>query len=402
MRLFGVVVATLVLSGCSPESDDSATTVQIVEGGVTFDASVLPRSGFLAPPDVALESPAFRHGWSDGDVPFQTLRSAHLRSDSSIVAMDSGANRIYVFRPDGTLADSLGGPGRGPGEFLDVFGTVLLPGDTLLVFDQRTNRVTTFAPDGDLARTAPFSADLTFAEPAGVSAAGAVLWRTRSYRPTTDAGQVLAPVMVSSSDHTSADTIAMLHSVSTVKWPGRQMALPPPLTWLTRQAATPGGFVHVAPDSAAMTWFDAATGQPLRRVSWLEDGAPVTDAFWARYTDAQLAVRRARGADEAALEARASQLREQRGLAPDAAPISRDVQSGQDGSIWIQGWDLDPASDSSEYLVVLDGGACLVRVTGENRFTFFDAADGLVLGRESGPFGEHSLVLHEAPGCPTS
>lgn len=402
MRRFRVVVATLVLSGCSPDFDESTTTVQIVEGGVTFGASTLPHAGFLAPADVVLDSPGFRHGWSDSDVPFQTLRSAHLRSDGSIVAMDSGANRIYVFRRDGSLADSLGGPGQGPGEFLDVFGTVLLSGDTLLVFDRRTNRVTTFAPDGVIARTATVSADLRFAEPVGVSAPGVVLWRTRSYRPTTEAGAVLAPVMVSNGDHTSADTIAVLPSVRVVKWPGRPMALPPPLTWLTQQAAAPGGFVHVAPDSASVTWFDAATGQPLHRISWMEEGAPVTDAFWASYTDAQLAFRRARGDDEAALTARANQLREQRGLAPDAAPISEDVKSGQDGSIWIRRWDLDPAAEDSEYLVAIDDGACLVRVTGRNHFTFFDAADGSVIGRESGPFGEHSLVQYRAPRCPTS
>lgn len=58
---------------------------------------------------------------------------------------------IKVFKPDGSLRGTIGGRGRGPGEFQDI-GNITLVGDELHVFDPVLSRRTVFNQDGTRVR----------------------------------------------------------------------------------------------------------------------------------------------------------------------------------------------------------------------------------------------------------
>ncbi|MFC1629211.1 6-bladed beta-propeller [Gemmatimonadota bacterium] len=66
--------------------------------------------------------------------------------------LDTGNRRIAVFDPDGHYSHSIGGPGRGPGEFQTV-RIESIKGDTLTVHDLMLQRISRFQTDGTLIDT---------------------------------------------------------------------------------------------------------------------------------------------------------------------------------------------------------------------------------------------------------
>lgn len=72
-----------------------------------------------------------------------------------MVVADWDAKNIKVLRPDGTLIDTLGREGEGPGEFQQLRGVQAARGDSIYAYDARRSRLTVFAPASslDLART---------------------------------------------------------------------------------------------------------------------------------------------------------------------------------------------------------------------------------------------------------
>lgn len=62
-------------------------------------------------------------------------------------------NRLFVFRPDGAFAGTIGGAGDGPGEFVMIAHHVTDESDSLFVFDQLANRLTVFSPRDSVVRT---------------------------------------------------------------------------------------------------------------------------------------------------------------------------------------------------------------------------------------------------------
>ena len=86
---------------------------------------------------------------------FGSIRNLDVTSAGHIVAADQQAHHIKILRPDGTLLDTLGGPGEGPGEFQRLRSVQVARGDSIYAFDLQNRRLTVFAPPPsyDLART---------------------------------------------------------------------------------------------------------------------------------------------------------------------------------------------------------------------------------------------------------
>jgi hypothetical protein len=92
---------------------------------------------------------------------FGTIGNLDVTSDGQMVVADREANNVKVLAPDGSLVDTLGGPGEGPGEFQSLVSVQRARGDSLYAYDFRRSRLTVFAPDAPyaLARTVPISRD---------------------------------------------------------------------------------------------------------------------------------------------------------------------------------------------------------------------------------------------------
>ena len=78
---------------------------------------------------------------------FDRVTRPFVLPDGRLVVPLAGSRDIRVFTPEGDFAGHLGGPGEGPGEFVDLFAA-WPRGDTIEAFDGGSRRITRFLPDG--------------------------------------------------------------------------------------------------------------------------------------------------------------------------------------------------------------------------------------------------------------
>jgi hypothetical protein len=77
---------------------------------------------------------------------FGAVTALDVTSGGRMVVADGEASHIKVLAPDGTLLDTLGGPGGGPGEFESLSSVQAARGDSLYAYDIQTSRLTVFGP----------------------------------------------------------------------------------------------------------------------------------------------------------------------------------------------------------------------------------------------------------------
>jgi hypothetical protein len=144
LLLASVLMAATMVAGCSgsdsgPASDLGDWTIQADSLALTKDLEVS-------------ETEAFYFGaTSDLDV----------TGDGRMVVADGQANHIKLLAPNGTLIDTLGRPGGGPGEFQNLSNVQVARGDSIYAYDFGQSRLTVFGPDSpyELARTLTISPD---------------------------------------------------------------------------------------------------------------------------------------------------------------------------------------------------------------------------------------------------
>lgn len=77
---------------------------------------------------------------------FGDIGDLAVTSDGRLIVTDTDAQHLKVLRSDGTLIDSVGRAGQGPGEFQSVGSVQVGPSDSLYVGDSQANRLSVFAP----------------------------------------------------------------------------------------------------------------------------------------------------------------------------------------------------------------------------------------------------------------
>lgn len=80
-----------------------------------------------------------------GTIPFERPVDGVALPDGRLALADFQANRVFLLGVDGTLLQTLGSPGAGPGE-LQAPRSVALRGDTLAVLNGGNNRLENFIP----------------------------------------------------------------------------------------------------------------------------------------------------------------------------------------------------------------------------------------------------------------
>lgn len=98
------------------------------------------------------------------DFYFGTVTDLDVTSEGRLVIADQQASNIKVLRSDGSLLDTLGGPGQGPGEFQRLSSVQVARGDSIYAYDNRERRLTVFTPTTlSTARTVNVPGDEQFA-----------------------------------------------------------------------------------------------------------------------------------------------------------------------------------------------------------------------------------------------
>ncbi len=100
-------------------------------------------------------APSLSIGGADASGPEQFFRIQGLHVDvaSRIWVADGQSGQIRIFDRDGQLWKVLGGRGEGPGEFLQVRLLGSMRGDSVVAGDSGSDRVTIFSPEGKFVRT---------------------------------------------------------------------------------------------------------------------------------------------------------------------------------------------------------------------------------------------------------
>ena len=141
-----------------------------------------------------------RIGTAEGDADYQfgTIVGVTEGADGRIYVLDQQAQRIKVYRPDGTFDFQFAGPGQGPGELGPGAAPILKgPGDTLLVPDMQQRRVNRYLEEGTSIGSFPLGMENGIPIRWQETTAGEIVAQLRPLslpnRPTPDSMDVILP-----------------------------------------------------------------------------------------------------------------------------------------------------------------------------------------------------------------
>ena len=273
---------------------------------------------------------------------FGAIADLDVTGDGHLVVADREASNLKVLRPDGTLLDTLGGPGEGPGEFEQLTSVQLARGDSIYAHDVQRFQLTVFAPPPalEVARTVTFPREdgyavqvwtlddeftVEFAQSGSAPEEGVSRRSPRVWRQVSDAG-------------TPRDTL--------MQGPG----------WKTAVVAQNGGFrlrtvpfarrmiATLGPDEVLYQgWTDSLTvravsvnGSSSTVASIPTDPVPLTDA-----------------ARDSALSDVSDEMRPvvASGL-PDTKPTFTDLVVAADGRLWVKRPVEAPDAESADWWIL--------------------------------------------------
>lgn len=254
-------ILVLLLLGCGSDGPAAESDWTIEEGALSLERDLLVSEG-----------ESFYFG---------TILDVAPAADGRIYVADADAGHVKVLTSDGSLADTLGRKGEGPGEFQRLSQVTLARGDSLYVLDSRRRRVSVFAPSGQLARGVSVDPEQGFLQRIMVpeNRSGLVLQHA-TFPLTGESERGTYVVRRLRPDGSVADTLVSKQRAPDhrVQRGGRQILLPIPFMPLLHEALGPKGRVYVArADSLAAVSY-TLDGEPQREVSIPFEPVPVTDA----------------------------------------------------------------------------------------------------------------------------
>lgn len=294
-----------------------------------------------------------------------------VRDDGRIYVADARAAHVKVLAPDGTLQDSIGRQGQGPGEFRHLRQLALARGDSLYVLDDRAVRVSVFAPDGDVARTFPYRAGSTFLV------------------PERHSGFVSPHVRILSSDGESNPRPQLIRSVSatgTVRdtlftappWKIVQKTYLPPFRRTAAFDVGPQGHIHYSWSDSLGVQVYSMTGRRVRRVDVPFEPVPVTEAAREREME--------KYPSDAPMSALADAM-------PEHIPAFSQFLVDDEGRYWFGRPRTTP--DSTDWWMVWPGEKRIVTATLSSTVELKTVAHGRAYGLTETEAGAPAVVRYE-------
>ena len=177
------LAALATLAGCAgPASESDWTTIRDTLPSGTVRVTTVPAAE-VSPTWTLVEE--LRVGSVEGDGPdaFAYLKGLVVLDDGRFTVLDSQAQQLRVFGPDGAHIATHGREGQGPGEFVDANGLMRDHDGRLWVPDTRNGRMSVFDPEEGFVESFPF-ADANF----NWVWNGAMADGSRIYRPSWASG----------------------------------------------------------------------------------------------------------------------------------------------------------------------------------------------------------------------
>lgn len=256
---------------------------------------------------------------------FGSISDLDVTTEGQMVVLDGEATHLKILRPDGTLIDTLGREGQGPGEFQRPRSVDVARGDSVYVFDVLPDRLTVFTP--------PPSAE-----------------RARSVTVPGDRGAVTKVQVL-------GDRLAGRFTPGYTRKEG--LRRPSPATWrVLRETGMPGGPLLKAQRRKVATSFKGSGAAiaylPLGRVTRVAAGADsrlyhgLTDSLRVRATSLDgtteavatvpadpIPVTEA-DRDSALAEVEADIRRPIEAALPETKPAFTDLVVADDGRLWME------------------------------------------------------------------
>lgn len=323
--------------------------------------------------------PLFTVGWDEGDPDFTWPQSGRILPDGGAVVGEFAEGRIYRLGPDGTVVETVGRKGEGPGEF-QGFDAILLEGDSILVSDGRLLRVTLVAPDGAV-RTAPLpSGSFLHHASATLSDGRLLLVPGDGYSGVAETRQEWVfqtqPILAASPEGGLVDTVAELPHLR--RWYGSRGASPGPVQVKGRAGAFAEGFAWARSDEPGVRWYDGA-GRLVQVARWDEEPAPLTPEWRSEMRRIYEEAYRSRGSEEAFVAAQLATLEE--GLDRHQGPLPYWDRFLVDrlGNAWLSDYTL-PGQAPRRWSVVARDGAVVGWVDLGGVTAILDVTDDRILG----------------------
>lgn len=141
--LSSLILLGLVLAGCGDSSD-----------APSLDDWTLKTDGLTLTRDLQVSETE--------NYFFGSIQNLAVTTQGQMIVLDGEATHLKILEPDGTLLDTLGRQGGGPGEFRRPRMVDVARGDSVYVFDIQLDRLTVFTPppSSGLARTVAITSDV--------------------------------------------------------------------------------------------------------------------------------------------------------------------------------------------------------------------------------------------------
>ncbi len=382
LRGSGVAALLAACGGAAEEPAPAATTRD--SAGVLIVENMAPaRAGS---PLFEVDSvPVLDLGGAGGDPhqEFGGVAGAFRLSDGAVAVIDGQNNVVRLFDSTGAWRRDLGRKGGGPGEFVDILGAFLLPGDTVAIWDFTHRRLTRFAPGGALAGTIGFVGG--DGEPSAPSLAGilsdgrlvVMASRLTLPRPGSVVQRDLIPVRIYSAAAEPLDSILSLPETEALVRGTRTTVFQSDRPFGKRlQLRVDGERIVVGTgDSYEIREYDAA-GRLLRIVRRPHEAAPVTAAD----IETVLAARRERLRSEPARFRRQIQAADDPAEFPEHKPHFADLLVAADGALWIREYDQPATDQPSRWEIFGADGRWLGHAVLPPRLRPTQIGSGFVLG----------------------
>ncbi len=320
------------------------------------------------------------------DYYFGRIADVAVAEDGRIYVSDVEGPHVKVLSPDGTLQDTMGTRGEGPGEFQHPLKLSVARGGSLYVLDGADGRVHVFTPEGAFERMfrpdsdQGFPIDMMIPDGTGASPDKAIFF---VYSPGAravvqeDAQMAVRTVRPEGTIDGTLLTTPPYRMTSKTLGNGGKLFLNVPLTPRPHYALGPTGRVHYAyGDSLTVTAY-GATGQPERTVRVpFASTPPVTDDEMAD-----------------ALKDRTRGKKQVRGQIPDSKPAFTQFLVDADGRYWFGRPTVNP--DSTVWWVAAPETKRVLTGTLPSEVRLLTVRNGQTYGLTTTETGAPALVRYQ-------
>jgi len=321
--------------------------------------------------------PLFTVGWEEGGPLFTWPQSGLILEDGGALIGEFSEGKIYRLGSDGSVLETMGRKGEGPGEY-QALNAILLKADSVLVSDGRLRRLTILAPDGDV-RTARLTGSLRHEVSTILPDGRLLLIPSEGYSALSETRLewVFQTQPILAMDLEGGTTTTLVELPHLRRWYGDRGGSPGPVQIKGRAGGTREGFAWAGSDRPEVRWYDHS-GELLQVARWNEAPASLTSEWRDEMRRIWEEAYRSRGADEAVLSSQLAELEEGLDRHEGPLPYWADLQVDRAGNVWLSRY-TPPGQVPEEWRVLGRDGAYMGWLSLPGVISILDISDDRIL-----------------------